>query len=157
MSPITLYIVLKYLVDNCPLTPLILSKTSKKRPFWPVFLQLRPVSGQQCPDGWSDGQNYFLRTRRNKFDIDRYTIDAYPISQFLTLRGHPNRQTDRQTHRHTDKHPYSINIYRLGLRPSTPSMLVSQAKYSVKVSLHAYDHYLWAFGPYTYLNLPYRQ
>ena len=33
MSPITFYLVLKYLVDIRPLTPLILSKTTKKRRF----------------------------------------------------------------------------------------------------------------------------
>ena len=116
MSPIILYLVLKYLVEISPVTPLIFSKTSKNRRFLIIFFQSRPVFGQYRPNGRSDGQNYFLKTQRIKFRVDLYTADAYPISQFLTLSSQPNIHTYTQTY----KHPYSINIYRLGLRPSTP-------------------------------------
>ena len=101
MPLIARYVVLKYLADIRPLTPLILTKTSKKRGFLTAFYQPRPVSGQYRPDGWSDGQNYFFKTYRIKFRFDPYTIYAYSISQFLILRGqahiHTYIQTDRQT------------------------------------------------------------
>ena len=97
MSLITLYLVLKYLVDIRPLTPLTLTKTSKKRRFSSLFFQRRPLSGQYRPDGWLDGIFFYFKTYRIKFRIDPYTIDAYPICQFLTLRGQAHIHTDRQT------------------------------------------------------------
>ena len=44
------------------------------------------------------GLNFFyFKTHRIKFGVDRYIIDAYPISQFLTLISHTNIQTYRHT------------------------------------------------------------
>ena len=41
----------------------------------------------------------------------------YDSSIFIDFPGSSLR-TNKQTNRQTDRHPYSINIYRLGLRPS---------------------------------------
>ena len=94
MSPIILYLVLKYLVEISPIISLILPKTSKNGRFLAGIFQSCPVSGQYRPNGRSDGQNYFLTTQRIKFRVDLYTADAYPISQFLTLSSQPNIHTN---------------------------------------------------------------
>ena len=97
MSAVTLYLLLKYLAVTRPLTPLIITKKSKKCRFLSFFVQSCPVSGQYRPDGWSDGQNFYFKTDRTKFPVDPYSIYAYPMSQFLKV------QTNKQTHKHTNK------------------------------------------------------
>ena len=102
MFAIPLYVVLKYLAITPPLTSLIFTKTSKKWRFLTFFVQSCPVSGKYRPDGWSDGQFFYLKTYRTKFRFDPYTIHVYPISQFLKVRGRSDILTDRQTDRQTN-------------------------------------------------------
>ena len=77
MSPITLYLVLKYLVDIWSLTPLILSKTTKKGPFWAVFLQSRPHFDSYRSNYWSDQLLTYFGTFPDKFPFDPYIYDVY--------------------------------------------------------------------------------
>ena len=118
MSPITLYLVLKYLVDISRLTPLIFTKTTKKRLFSSGFSQRRPVSGQFRPDGRSVGHQTKFKTFPDKFRFDPCIICLY-LSIFP---GGVRQQTDRQTHRHTDTqthtHLIPLIYIELGLRPS---------------------------------------
>ena len=80
MSPITLYLVLKYLDDIRPLTPLILSKTTKKRRFSSGFFQRRPVSGQFRPDGRSVGHQTKFKTCPGRVRVDPCIISLYIYS-----------------------------------------------------------------------------
>ena len=79
-------------------------KTLKNRPFLSVFFQLRPLSGQQRPDGWPDGFLISTMTFRNKFCFFPYIICLPTLSPIKVDRGYTDRHTDRHTHRH----PYFI-------------------------------------------------
>ena len=99
MSPITLYVVLKYLLDIRPLTPLIFTKTSKNRLFLSDFFQPRPVSGQYRPDGWSEKFRIQFKTRSGHVRFQPYMI-CQVSSKF---EGGDTKQTDRQTNKQTNK------------------------------------------------------
>ena len=101
MPPITLYLVLKYLVDIRPLTALILSKTTKKRRFLVSGMVKKRVSGQFRPAGRSVGHQTKFKTFPDKFRFDPYIICLYLrislLKQMVRTYRQTNRQTDRQT------------------------------------------------------------
>ena len=110
MSSITVYLVLKYLVQICHLTPLILSKTTKKRRFLGSGMVKKRVSGQFRPAGRSVGHQTKFKTFPDKFRFDPCIICLY-LSIFP---GGVRQQTDRQTHRHTDTHLIPLISIELG-------------------------------------------
>ena len=91
-------------------------KTLKNRPFLNDFFQLRPLSGQQRPDGQPDGFLIQIVALRDKFCFFPYIIHL-PILSPIKV---DSCQTHRHTHRHTDRHPYFIINIDQGLTARRP-------------------------------------
>ena len=97
----------------------LMSNCQKTAFFWRFF---RPVSG--FPSILSErvvgSLSELVKNLRRK--IPRPTIyhSSTYLFPFKSLRG-TDRQTDRQTHRH----PYFINIYKLGKKPVQNSLFLS--------------------------------